>query len=442
MKRRAFVTTAAAAATASSGNGASKLALDGGAPVRDKPLKAGFWGSSFYDEKERAELLEVLEAKSPFRWYGPGAPPKKVLQFEKEFSARMRVKYALGVTSGTAALQCAVAALEVGPGDEVILPSWTWHSCFNAIVLAGALPVCAEIDESFNLDPADIEKRITPRTKAILAVHLQGNPADLDPIMAIARKHKLRVLEDCAQSVGASYKGRPLGSIGDIGIYSLQLNKTITAGEGGAVVTNDEKLFERASRFHDLGGLRAPHQEMLGGKPALESFIGTNFRLNEFSGGVLLAQTRKLDSIIGAVRRNAKRVYESIRDLPGLKLRRLPDPEGELGTGVFLDFGTRALCDKFLAAMKAENVAATRPGGSVILPTQPHIMAKRTIHPEWPSFRTARGKAIRYGPETCPRTIDILGRFGGVLIDPNFTRRDVDDIAAAIRKVYPAVITA
>ena len=439
MKRRIFLATAAATAAAQSDGVASKLAIDGGAPVREKPLRAGYWGSEFYDDKERTELLEVLEAKSPFRWYGPGAPPKKVMQFETEFAARMQAKYALGVTSGTAALQCAVAALELGPGDEVILPAWTWHSCYNAVVLAGALPVFAEIDESFNLDPNDIEKRITPNTKAIMVVHLQGNPADLEPILAVARKHRLRVVEDCAQSVGASYKGRPLGSIGDIGIYSLQMNKTITAGEGGAVVTNNPEIFERASRFHDLGGLRGPHQTLLGGKPALDWFVGTNFRMSELTGGVLLAQTRKLDRIVGSVRANAARVYEGIHDLTDLKLRRLPDPEGELGSGVFLDFGSRARCDKFLAAMKAENVAASRPGGSVILPTLPHIIAKKTVHAAWPSFQTARGKAMRYGPETCPRTIDILGRFGGVLMDPRYTRRDLDDIIAAIRKIYPVV---
>jgi len=439
MKRRIFMTAAAATATAQRGSAAPKLAIDGGAPVREKPLRAGYWGSEFYDDKERAEVLEVLDAKSPFRWYGPGAPPKKVLQFEKEFAARMQAKFALGVTSGTAALHCAVAALELGPGDEVILPTWTWHSCFNAVVLAGALPVFAEIDESFNVDPNGIEKCITSSTKAIMVVHLQGNPADLDPILGVARKHRLRMIEDCAQSVGASYKGRPLGSYGDIGIYSLQMNKTITAGEGGALVTNNPELFERASRFHDLGGLRGPHQEMVGGKPALNWFPGTNFRMSELTGGVLLAQTRKLDKIVDSVRANASRVYEGIRDLPGLKLRRLPDPQGELGSGVFMDFGSKERCDKFLAAMKAENVAASRPGGSVILPTLPHIVAKKTIHPAWPSFQTARGKAMRYGPDTCPRTVDILGRFGGVLIDPKFTRRDLDDIVAAIRKVYPVL---
>lgn len=439
VNRRRFL--AAAGVAAASGHSATTLAVDGGKPVREKPLKAGYWGSEFYDEKERAELVGVLEARSPFRWYGPGAPPKKVLQFEREFAARMGAKFALGVTSGTAALQCALAALEVGPGDEVILPSWTWHSCFNTIVMAGALPVCAEIDESFNIDPADIERHITPQTKVIIAVHLQGNPCDLDRVLAIARKHNLRVLEDCAQSVGATYKGTPLGSMGDVGIYSLQLNKTITSGEGGAVVTSDPVLFERASRFHDLGGFRAPHQDEVG-KAQLDWFIGANFRMNEFTGGVLLAQTRKLDRIINAVRANAGRVYDGVRDLAGIQFRRRYDARGELGTGVFMDFGNKARRDRFLAAMKAENVPAGAPGGSVILPAQPHIMAKRTLHPAWPVFLTERGKAIRYGPEICPRTIDILGRFGGVSMDPKFSAADVQDVIAAVRKVFPEVMRA
>ena len=429
----------AAAAAAVGAQAAPTLAVNGGKPVREKPLKAGYWGSEYYDDKERAELLDVIETRSPFRWYGPGAPPQKALQFEKEFAARMGVRYALGVTSGTTALQCAMAALEIGPGDEVILPSWTWHSCFNAIVLAGALPVCAEIDDSFNLDPGDIERHITPQTKVILAAHLQGNPCHIDRVLEIARKHKLRVLEDCAQSVGASYHGKPVGSLGDIGIYSLQLNKTITAGEGGAVVTSDAALFERAARFHDLGGLRAPHEAAVG-KAQLDWFIGTNYRMNEFTGGVLLAQTRKLDRILGSVRANAAQIYEGLRDLPGIRFRRRFDEAGEIGTGVFIDFGTKERRDRFVAAMRAENVPATGPGGSVVLPLQPHIMAKRTVHPAWPSFTSERGRAIRYGAETCPRTVDVLGRFGGVMIDPKYTRAEVTDIVAALRKVYPEVM--
>lgn len=426
--RRTFLAATTMAAGTARGN-----------PVRSTPLRADFWGTQYYDDKEQKQLMDVLASRNPFRWYGSGStPPMKVATFEKEFAARMQRRYALAVTSGTAALQCAMAALEVGPGDEVILPAWTWHSCYTAIVLAGALPVFAEIDESFNIDPADIEHRITPQTKVILAAHLQGNPADMDRILSIAKKHGIRVLEDCAQSVGASYKGRPVGSMGDVGIYSLQLNKTITAGEGGAVVTDDPKMFERAARFHDVGGFRSLHEQVAGGA-RLSPFVGTNFRMNEFSGGVLLAQLRKLDTIIHDSRTNAARVYDRIRDLPDLRLRRLPDPAGELGAGIYLGFGSKEQRDRYAEAMKAENIPVAPPVGSALLPVQEYIEQKRTVHPAWPSFTSERGRAIRYGAAACPRTLDIHSRFAGVLMDPKFTRQDTEDIVAAIRKVYPKI---
>lgn len=418
---------------------AATLAIDGGEPVRKKPLRAGHFGPLYYDDSEWQQLLDVFKAKAPFRWYDmAGKPPQKVATFEREFASTMQVKYALAVTSGTTALEAALAALGVGPGDEVIVPAWTWHSCFNAVVLAGALPVCAEIDESFNLDPKDVERHITPATKVLMVVHLQGMPADLTKLLAIAKKHNLKVLEDVSQSVGASYQGKPLGSWGDIGIASLQVNKTISAGEGGAVYTSNPHLFERAARYHDLGGLRPLHQEWIG-KTQDDWFFGTNFRMTEFTGGVLVAQTRKLPTIVKDLRAVAKRVYDGVADLPGVKFRHRPDPAGEIGSAVFLGFPTKAKRELFQKAMEAEGVPVRPPGGSVVLPTQPHIIAKRTAHPAWPSFTSPRGKAIRYGAEACPKTLDILSRFAGPSLDPKFTEADTRDIVAAIRKVWPRV---
>ena len=416
--------------------GQEKLALEGGPPVRKRPLHARSFGPQFYDDVEKQALIDVLESKSPFRFSNPQA--SKVVAFEKGYAAHVGTKFALGVTSGTAALYSAMAALEVGPGDEVILPAWTWYACYDAIVLSGALPVFAEIDESFNIDPADIEGKITPRTKAIMAVHLQGCPADMDPILQIARKHKLRVLEDCAQCVGGRYKGKYVGAIGDVGIYSFQLSKTITAGEGGAVVTSDPKLFERACRFHNFGALFPPWGQALGGG-LLAAFAACNFRMNEFTGAVLYGQLQKLETICKGVRTNARKVREAIADLPGLKLRKSPDLEGDLGVGVFLDLGTRQRRDKFLRAMAAEGVPASPPGGSVILPIDGRIEKKATVHPDWPSFRSPAGQTIRYGRECCPRTIDILGRAAGVMMDPTFSDQDVKDAARAIRKVFLAM---
>lgn len=432
MKRRNFMgAVSAAALAADSKTGTVKD------PAPAKPLQASYWGPAYYDENEKQQVADVFAGRNPFRWYGP-EPPLKVATFEREFAAKMQTKFALAVTSGTAALQCAVNGLALGPGDEVILPAWTWHSCYAAIVLAGALPVFAEIDESFNIDPSDIEHRITPNTKAIIAVHLQGNPCDLDQVLAVARKHNLRVIEDCAQSVGASYKGRRLGSMGDVGIYSLQLNKTITAGEGGAVVTSDPVLFERAARFHDVGMVRPLHVNLIG-EQRLNPFVGTNFRMNEFSGGVLLAQLRKLDRIIGDARANVRRVYDGISDLRGIKMRRLPDAAGEIGVGAYIEFASKQQRDNFMSRMRAEGVAASPPSGSAVLPVQPYIEKKWTVHPAWPTFNSPRGKEIEYGASSCPRTIDILSRFGGVLIDPKWTVRETDRVVAAIRKVYPTV---
>ncbi|MHB1037490.1 MAG: DegT/DnrJ/EryC1/StrS family aminotransferase [Pirellulales bacterium] len=410
-----------------------RLAVDGGTPVRASGLGSAPYGPLFYDEAEQQELLDVLKSRSPFRREGG-----KVAQFEKAYAAHIGAKFAIGVTSGTTALYAAMAALEIGPGDEVILPAWNWYADYDAIVLSGALPVFAEIDDSFGIDPGDIERLITPRTKAIIAAHLEGCPCDMDAILAIARKHKLRVLEDCAQCAGGKYKGKYVGTIGDIGINSFQLSKTITSGEGGAVVTNDPVLYERAFRFHDVGTIDRSFNESIG-HGILAAFASCNFRMNEFTAAVLCGQLKKLETICGALRTSAKKVRAGIADLPGLKLRKSGDIEGDLGMRIFLDMGNRQRRDRFLRAIRAEGISAAGPGGSVILPIDQRVEKKVTLHPEWPSFQSPQGKAIRYGAACCPRTIDILGRHGGVTIGPKYNDQDVADVIKAIRKVYRAM---
>jgi 8-amino-3,8-dideoxy-alpha-D-manno-octulosonate transaminase len=423
--RRAFLAAAPAAALPLRGAGKPKRA------------STAYPGSQMYDDKERAEVTEAVESRSLFRWYGPGNPGK-VNAFEQELGRAMGAKYVLAVTSGTAALHVALTALEVGPGDEVILPAWAWYACYNSILMTGALPVFAETDESLTIDPEDFEKKITPRTKAVMVLHLAGCPADMDRILAVARKHRIRVLEDAAQSVGASYKGRRVAAIGDIGIFSFQISKTITAGEGGAVLTNDARLFERATRFHDLGMLRPGHKEVLGAA-AMQGFVGLNYRMNEMTGGVMRAQLRKLDGILERLRHNAGVVRDRIHGLPGWKARQIPDPEGEIGLAIHLLLPRKDLRDKFVAAMRAENAAAGPPGGSLHLPGVPHIEQKVAVHPAWPTFQTPRGKAMRYGAGCCPRTAAIFDRVAVVPIGVKDTAADLDELAGAIRKAHQAV---
>ena len=282
----------------------------------------------------------------------------------------------------------------------------------------------AEIDESFNIDPADIEHRITPRTKAIIACHLQGCPADMDPIMEIAAKHKIKVVEDCAQCAGGRYKGKYVGTIGDIGINSFQLSKTITAGEGGAVITNDPVLFERAMRFHDVGSIRSPYAESAERRP-----VGRVRRLQlpherVHRRGAQGAAHEAGDDLSARAGQLPRKVREGVADLPGIKFRKTPDLEGDIGVGVFIEFDTAERRDNYLRAMRAEGFGAAGPGGSAVLPVDERI-EKKVDDPSRSGLRSRRreGKEIEYGAACCPRTIDILDRAGGVMYGPEFHER-------------------
>lgn len=204
------------------------------------------------------------------------------------------------------------------------------------------------------------------------------------------------------------------------------------------MVTSDTVLLERVARFNDLGLLRAPLERRVG-HSQVEMFPGSQFRMSEFTGGVLRAQIRKLDPIRQALAAHAQRVRAGIADLPGIRFRRAPDPAGDLGSFVFLEFDDKPRRDRFIKAMTAENVPAAPLSGSSLLPVQPYVERKTTIHPAWPSFTSERGKSIRYGAACCPKTAAILDRFAGVALHPKFTPGDIDDIIAALRKVHPTV---
>ena len=453
ISRRRFLTAVSAAASTPLFAGAAgpKLAVDGGTPVRSTPLTTSFEGANFIGAAEMKEVEEAVASRSLFRFYG-FVKPRKARTFEEEFQKFMGAKYALGVTSGTSALHVAIGALGVGPGDEVILPAETWHSDYNVIIMAGALAVFCEIDESFAMDPEDLKRKITPQTKVVMPSHLSGTAADMDRIMAIAREHNLKVLEDSAEAIGAQYKGRRTGSIGDIGIYSFQTAKMMTSGEGGCVITNDPALFERAVRFHDLGGVRPVFQSALGitdyprvgdgteGDRGGETTLGLNYRMNEETGAVLCAQIRQMETALANHRRMHRYVTDKIKDLPGIKLRPSNDPEGDIGISLDLLLPSRELRDRFVRAVRAENVPMNVGiQGTRNLPTMGYIEDKIAPHPQWPSFTTGRGNDMQYGAACCPRSVDLKNRYASLYIGPKWTSGDLDDVIAAVTKVHKAL---
>ena len=287
-------------------------------------------GNDLIDELEVEAVTRVLRSGYLGR-YGPDDDPSfgaEVLTLEQSVADLAGVHHALAVNSGTSAIWILLSALGIGPGDEVIVPGFTFVASMSAIVYAGAKPVLAEVDDTFNLDPKDVENRITSKTKAILAVHMLGAPCDLDALSDIAARHGLLLIEDAAQAFGGSYHGRRLGSIGVGGAYSFNLYKTITCGDGGMLVTDTRDLYERCFALHDQGHLPLRHGIEVGQRP----YLGLNMRMNEVSAAVLNAQLTKLDYILTTLRSNKAAFRAAIETTPGVGFRRLTDPAGDIAT--------------------------------------------------------------------------------------------------------------
>lgn len=311
-------------------------------------------GAYWFGKEETDAAMEVMQSGYLFR-YGSETDPKflhRVSDLETEFAKYSGAKYALATSSGTSALLVSLIALGLKPGDEVIVPAYTFVATYSACIFAGLVPVLAEIDESLSLDPDDIEHRITPRTKAIIPVHMLGNPCNMDRIMEIARKHNLLVLEDSCQAAGASYKGKKTGTIGHIGAFSLNIFKTINSGDGGLVVTNDQKLYETAFGAHDQG--HKPNR--FGVEVGARSILGLNFRMNEITGAIGLAQLKKLDRIIATLREKRGKLKKLIEGAGGFKFRVLNDPAGDCATLCTVIFTTHEQALKVSRALGSKTI--------------------------------------------------------------------------------------
>ncbi|WP_417196067.1 DegT/DnrJ/EryC1/StrS family aminotransferase [Bizionia sp.] len=291
-------------------------------------------GFELFGSAERKEVNDVLDSGVLMRYGFDGMRNGhwKAKELEAELQEKLQVNHAQLVSSGTAAVSVAMAITGVGAGDEVIMPTFTFVASFEAIMMLGAIPVLVDIDDTLTLDPKAVEAAITPKTKAIMPVHMCGSMADLNALQAICKKHNLLLIEDACQAIGGSYKGKPLGSIGDVGCFSFDFVKTITCGEGGAVITNNDTYFKHADHYTDHGH---DHEGMDRGAET-HPFLGYNFRISELQAAVGLAQARRLYDFVAIQKKYYTILREALSVIPEITFRTVPEG-GEESYG-FLNF--------------------------------------------------------------------------------------------------------
>jgi dTDP-4-amino-4,6-dideoxygalactose transaminase len=400
-----------------------------------------FPGAYWLDDKEDAAVRDVLHHGSLFRYYGL-KPPKYVVAFEEAARRYYGTRHALALNSGTGALMAAMSALEIGPGCEVIVPAFLWVATVASVVHQNAIPVLCEVDESLSLDPGDLERKITDRTKLIVPIHMAGTPCNMDAIMAIANRQGIPVLEDCAQCNGGTYHGRKLGTIGRMGIFSLQLNKNITCGEGGLLITDDHRLYERAFSAHDMGMVRVDGRLAMPEPYAVA--WGAGRRMTELCGAVISAQLEKLDRILDSMRNSKRRIKAMLADLPGLAFRRMNDAEGDSGAFLVMLLETETRAAAVVEQMKIaglHNVFRISEYGLHIYNNIPALAGKTPLSPAgnpWTLAENAQS-VYSYAKGTCPRSDAIFAR---TVLLPIPSRLSEEQETAAAQIVRRAVETA
>ena len=410
------------------------LAIHGGAPVTREIFPEPWLGPAEIDEQEVQAVADVVRGGKLFRFLDPDT--SKCAALERLFQQMTGQRYALAVGGGTAALICGLVGLGIGDGDEVILPGFTYIASASAVLICGAVPVIAEIDESLTLDPDDMERKITDRTRAVMPVHMRGLPCDMNRILEVAHRHGLFVIEDCAQACGGSYAGKRLGSFGDVGCFSLQQYKVITAGEGGMVVTNDRETYERAAIRHDSAMCFWNP-----GDTTTPPFPGENCRMNEMEGALGCVQFSRMEGILARTRMLKRYIQEAIVDCPGVQTCPVNDVDGDCGITVALLFENEARARMFGEALKAEGI----PAGGIydknipdrhIYPHWEYVMGKRSHDRHGRPWTSPLHDSTRvYTPDMCPRTLDILGRIVVISLAQTFEDQHVLWIIEAIHKV-------
>jgi len=412
------------------------LALYGGTPVRATMLDHRR-GAAALGAEERAAVLEVLESQALFR-YGASSLGR-TQAFEEAVGALLGVPYALGTSSGTAALQAALAALGVGPGDEVVVPAVTFIATANAVVVAGAVPVFCELDATLGLDAAHLATLLNERTAAVVPVHLENVVCDMDAVLAVTRRHGVPVLEDACQAMGATYHGAPAGTLGDLGCFSLQLEKNITSGEGGVVVTRDADLHVRASRYTDQGGQFVTGRGGTRGGEVDEPFVGENLRMTELAGAIAGVQLGRLPGLLDGMRAVKQKVLDGVGARDGLTPRWVPDPDGDGGSSCFWYVPDGEVAERFVAGLLAEGVPSARLYGGKPVYVNPAYLDRRTVTPKRSPW-LRHPVDVRYALGMCPRAEDLAARAVGVAISPGYSASDVADVVEAVVKVADALL--
>jgi len=377
-------------------------------------------------EEEIAAVRRVIESGRLFR-YLEGS---ETSHFEQEWAQFMGVAHAITVTSGTAALICGLVGLEVGPGDEVIVPGYTFMATALAVLAVGAVPIIAEVNESLTLDAADLEAKITPRTRVVIPVHMNGFPCDMETIMAVARRHGLSVLEDCAQAIGGSYQGRRLGAIGDAGAFSFNSSKIITCGEGGVLMTERREVHERAAIEHD-GGCAFWSAGLAGQTPL---FAGSNFRSNEILTAILRVQLGRLEGILAGLRAEKRRMREELACGRAFTLSPVHDLEGDCATTMGLLFETGPQAQAFVKLLADQGIPAGSPihsGRHIYCHWEPVMNRVGAHHPARDPYRQSE---VKYSPDMCPRTLSALERTAFLYPSPTRSPQDLERLIAGVKR--------
>ncbi len=383
-------------------------------------------------KEEIKAVSRVIKSGKLFRYL---EEPGETDKFEQELAEKIGVKYAFSVNSGTSALICAFAGLGIGPGDEIIVPGYTFMASATAVLAVGAIPVISEVDESLTMDAVDVRNKISARTKAIMPVHLCGFPCDMDALTALVSGKEIHIVEDSCQADGGSYKGKRLGSIGTVGAFSFNYYKIMTCGEGGAVLTDNSDIYHRGLIQHDSGR----HFRSVEKDENIPPFIGVNFRTTEISSAILRVQLRRVDSMLESMRKQKRFYYEKLAGHEKVGLIKCNDLDGDCGTTTGLFFPSVEIAETFEAHLKENGVSCSRPidsGRHVYSNWDPILEHLGAHHPARNPFlmKENAGCSMEYTKEMCPNTLNYLARTVFIGSHPDEKRSDYERKLKGIEK--------